>query len=323
MGYYNRNVRATDGDGVVLVRIPIPDAEEMDLRIMPEADILVAIAGHVDGVPRLLFSSTDPPFQIHEYVEGSVVNARWPRGVRLPQQVVPAVVRLLQQLPAVPRHVLPAIHRPWPRDGDTVSFGRALSDATQRVYERFRERYRWALSEFHVPREPLRGVRERWLGMKPRPFSLVHADLHRKNMILTTDEVVFIDWELSLWGDPLYDLAVHISKMGYLDDEREWLIREWLRAMPSAATADWADGLSAYLLHEQVKDALVNCFRYLRLFEEGRLSVDEQEQFVGKLTAKIASAHLAWYGTDVRVPHRDIVRATLRRAARLRPMFSM
>jgi aminoglycoside phosphotransferase (APT) family kinase protein len=314
MGYYNRNVRAMDRGRPVLVRIPIPGADEMDLRLMPEPDVLVAIAPYVDAAPRLLHSSREPLFQVHEYVEGEVVNAVWRRGDRLPTRIVPAVVDLMARLQCVPRQALPPIAGRWPADGDTAAFGAALSTKTEHVHQRFSRRYWWALREFNVPEDPLRSVRERWLSTSQRPFCLVHCDIHRKNMIHTPDRVVFLDWELALWGDPLYDLAVHISKMGYLEDERERVVDEWLRAMPATATAGWTEDLATYLVHEQVKEALVGCIRYVRLFEQGRLTVDEQEQLIGKLTTKLAVAHVAWHGTDARSPARDVVRAALHRA---------
>ena len=314
MGHYNRNVRATDRGRPVLVRIPIPGADQMDLRLLHEADVLAAVAPHVDAVPRLLHSSHAPAFQVHEYVEGDVVNAVWPRGDRLPARIVPSVVDLLRRLQLVPCEALPAIPARWPADGDTAAFGRALSNTTENVYQRFQRRYWWALREFQVPPDPLRSVRERWPSMSARPFCLVHSDIHRKNMILTADRVVFLDWELALWGDPLYDLAVHVSKMGYLEDERERVVDQWVRAMPPAATAGWCEDLATYLVHEHVKEALVGCIRYVRLFEQGRLTAEEQEQLTVKLTTKMAVAHVAWHGTDARSPGRDVVRAALHRA---------
>jgi aminoglycoside phosphotransferase (APT) family kinase protein len=314
MGYYNRNVRTTDRGRPVLVRIPIPGADEMDLRLLPEPDVLRAIAPYIDAAPRLLHCSSEPLFQAQEYVEGDVVNAVWPRGDRLPARIVPAVVDLLRRLRRVPREALPAIPG-WPADGDTAAFGRALSNLTEGVYQRFRRRYWWALREFQVPADPLRTVRERWLSLSRRPFCLVHCDIHRKNMILAGDRVVFLDWELALWGDPLYDLAVHVNKMGYLPDERERLVDEWSRATPAAAVCGWVEDLATYLVHEQVKDALVGCIRYMRLFEEGRLTVEEREQLVAKLTTKMAIAHVAWHGTDARSPASDVVRAALLHAS--------
>jgi aminoglycoside phosphotransferase (APT) family kinase protein len=314
MGYYNRNVRASDRGRPVLVRIPIPGADEMDLRVLPEPDVLVAIEPYVDAAPRLLHSSRKPAFQVHEYVEGDVINAVWPRGDRLPAPIIPSVVELLGRLQRVPRAALPRLSRRWPADGDTAAFGRALSNTTEDVYQRFRRRCWSALREFRVPEDPLRSVRERWLSMSQRPFCLLHSDIHRKNIILTGDRVVFLDWELALWGDPLYDLAVHISKMGYLEEERDRVVDEWVRAMPAAAIDGWSEDLATYLVHEQVKEALVGCIRYVRLFEEGRLTAEEQDQLTVKLTTKLAVAHVAWHGTDARSPTHDVVRAVLRRA---------
>ena len=38
-------------------------------------------------------------------------------------------------------------------------------------------------------------------------------------MILARGRTYFLDWELALWGDPVYDLAVHLHKMGYSPQE--------------------------------------------------------------------------------------------------------
>ncbi|MFD0850890.1 phosphotransferase [Actinomadura adrarensis] len=35
-----------------------------------------------------------------------------------------------------------------------------------------------------------------------RPFACVHADVHRKNMIVNDGVTAFLDWEPALWGDP-------------------------------------------------------------------------------------------------------------------------
>ncbi|MGH3672920.1 MAG: hypothetical protein ACRDSH_20185, partial [Pseudonocardiaceae bacterium] len=42
-----------------------------------------------------------------------------------------------------------------------------------------------------------------WPTLTRRPLACVHSGIHRKNIIIK----VWADWELALWGDPLYDLA--------------------------------------------------------------------------------------------------------------------
>lgn len=75
-----------------------------------------------------------------------------------------------------------------------------------------------------------------WRALTPRPFTCVHADVHRRNMIVGNGTTTFLDWELALWGDPVYDLGVHIHKMGYLPEETDALITRWQAAMPSDHT---------------------------------------------------------------------------------------
>jgi aminoglycoside phosphotransferase (APT) family kinase protein len=78
---------------------------------------------------------------------------------------------------------------------------------------------------------------EMWPRLTSRPFVCVHADVHRKNMIVDEGVSTFLDWELALWGDPVYDLAVHIHKIAYLPEEHEALVSQWLAAMPADHTA--------------------------------------------------------------------------------------
>jgi aminoglycoside phosphotransferase (APT) family kinase protein len=44
-------------------------------------------------------------------------------------------------------------------------------------------------------------------------------------MILTEEGTVFLDWELALWGDPLYELAVHFHKMRYQPGDHDVVLQ--------------------------------------------------------------------------------------------------
>ncbi|MFJ9366440.1 phosphotransferase family protein [Nocardia sp. NPDC101769] len=85
--------------------------------------------------------------------------------------------------------------------------------------------------EAQVP--PVATIETGWRTLESRPFRLVHADVHRKNMIIRDgQEVVFLDWELALYGDPVYDVAPHLHKMGYQPDEYATFLRLWATAEP-------------------------------------------------------------------------------------------
>ncbi|WP_347402903.1 aminoglycoside phosphotransferase family protein [Protofrankia symbiont of Coriaria ruscifolia] len=111
-GFYNHNVRLSIPAGDVIVRIPIPDTDTMDLSIWPEPTVLRAIRDRVPAAPRLLYATdtyaTDtPPFQIHEFKAGELLDNVAPRGVRVPGHVIDDVVELLHILGHVSRQRLP------------------------------------------------------------------------------------------------------------------------------------------------------------------------------------------------------------------------
>jgi len=291
-GYYNDNIRVDTGDGPVIVRIPIHGADTMDLRPWREDRVLTAISPHVQHAPRVLFISADPPFQVHEFIPGDVLNEVAPRGVAVPSHVLDDVVRLFTQLARVPR--LPDVPESWPADGDTIAFARRLSALTQHVYDTFSKEYADLFSAVAIPADPLAPVDEIFRRLTPRPFTCVHADVHRRNMIVNGGMTTFLDWELALWGDPVYDLAVHFHKMGYRPEERDAVTARWLAAMSPEHTAGWEHDLDAYLTHERIKSAIVDSVRYSQLFAKGGPFPYPERQLIDSMTAKINAARRYW-----------------------------
>jgi aminoglycoside phosphotransferase (APT) family kinase protein len=224
-GFYNRNVVVPADAGPVIVRIPIHDADGMDLRVWPEHEVVTAIAPYVTAAPRVLHVSKSPAFQIHSYVEGKLLDDVAPKPKRVPESVPRDVVALFRQLNDVPRERLPALPRDWPQDENTTDFARKLSDLTAGVYAAFRDDFVSVFTALGIPEDPLAPILANWSSLTPRPFRLVHADVHRKNMILTEEGTVFLDWELALWGDPLYELAVHFHKMRYQPGDHDVVLQ--------------------------------------------------------------------------------------------------
>lgn len=291
-GSYHENVPVDTPGGPVLVRIPLPGADQMDLRVWKEWDVLDAIAQRVERVPRLLHVSADPPFQIHEFISGEQLNDLAPRGSRTPPTVIPDVLAMFGQLAGLRGAELPPLPPDWPEDGNCAAFGHLVSAATQRVYDDNRERFGVLLRALSVPDDPLAPVRAAWPTLTPRPFRVLHADVHRRNIVMSSHGAVFLDWELALWGDPVYDLAVHINKMTYLDDELHTLLSGWAaRTEPSTA---WFMDLTAYLRHERVKSAIVHSIRYAKEIAAAGTTPATRRLLVGKLTSTLNAAAPIW-----------------------------
>lgn len=309
-GYYNHNIRVDLSAGAVNVRIPIPGAELMDVRLWPEAELLSALAGRLQAVPQVRHVHREPEFQVQGFVSGTVVHDDHPRGVVVPAQVIDDVVALFAQAARVPLAALPPLAYGWPTGSDTPGFGAVLSDFTTSVYERFREPFASFYAEIGVPPDPCAPIRDLWPGLAERSLTLVHADIHRKNMILGRDgTTVFLDWELALWGDPVYDLAVHLHKMAYRADERLRLLVRWWNALDAVHTRGWRRDLASYLAHERVKSAVVDSVRYAQHIACDNLGADDENVLVNKVAFKLNAAYPYW-GAD-----RSIDVAAVRSAA--------
>lgn len=309
-GFYNINVPARADGRDVLVRIPIVDAEEMDLRVWREEETLQRIAPYVPLAPRLLYQCENPRFQIQEFIPGEIVDVTHPQGTVIPGEAIRDLIRFMSSLLDIPRRAVPGLSPTWPDDGDTPAFGRLLSEVTARAFTRGRRTCARAFRELGIPSDPLAPVIDRWRELAPRVFGFVHADIHRKNMINSPAGVRVVDWELALWGDPVYEMAVHLHKMGYPTEQERRVTDVWADSLPASLIDGHARDIAIYRAHEQVKSAVVDTVRYVDLFRRSAFSHRQPNSLIDSLTAKLAAAHAVWE-TPGSIPDREHVRQVL------------
>ena len=318
-GFYNWNVQLATRAGPVIVRMPIPESDVMDLAIWQESSVLRAIRGMVTHAPRLLYANDSPPFQVLEFIDGELLDASAPRGVAVPGHVIGDVAEMLGQLGGIPREAIPSLPAGWPGDGETAEFARRLSAVTAGVHARFRPEFGELFTGLGIPADPLAPVLARWEALQPRPFRLLHTDIHRKNMILARGRTYFLDWELALWGDPVYDLAIHLHKMGYSPAEYAAAQAAWLSAVPGQASEGWEPDLDTYLIHERVKSAIVDTVRYAKIIASGSATAEREAELAGKLAGKLSAAQATRGNWPARSPFgREDIISLIRNWARKR-----
>ncbi|MFI9413314.1 phosphotransferase [Nocardia gamkensis] len=291
-GYYNHNVRVDGIAGAVNVRIPVEGADAMDLRQWPEPAILIAIEPFVTSAPKLRWESVRPAYQIHDYIDGDLLDRLAPRGVPVPAHVPPDVAALFAELRRIPRELLPPIESDG--DDDPAGFARRLSAVTARVHRESSAEFGELYRRLGVPDRPLERIVASWDTLEARPFRMVHADVHRKNMIVRNGRVVFLDWEFALYGDPVYDVATHLHKMGYLPQEQDAFLAEWIAAEPEAATGEWRRDLQTYLDHERVKSVIVDAVRYSKVLRRGAEDAAREAVLVDSMVGKLRLAREVW-----------------------------
>ncbi|WP_405426035.1 phosphotransferase family protein [Streptomyces erythrochromogenes] len=291
-GYYNRNVGLPSPDGKVNVRIPLAAADVMDVRLWREEEVLARIWPYVGRVPELRHVSEDPRFQVHHFIEGRVLDSFSPRGTSVPDNVLSDVVTLMDQLVRIPQEKAPDVPDHWPASGDSSGFGRLLASLTRDVHAMYGEEYREAFAELGIPADPLAVVEPRWDSLASRPFAVLHADLHRKNMIVADGATWFLDWELALWGDPMYEIGIHFHKMDYPDEQRAAVFERWRDQLPARYTAGPVDDLELYVAHERIKSAIVDTVRYSK--QLATAAGPQQDFLIGRLAKKVNAARGLW-----------------------------
>ncbi|WP_427920598.1 aminoglycoside phosphotransferase family protein [Streptomyces sp. cg40] len=257
----------------VLVRVPRPEAVPVVIRTWSEAQLLRSLRGVLPNVPQCLASTATAT--VLSYVEGEPLSAVCPDGKRVKQSWISAMVEILAQTAALGRKELPALPDDWPRYG---SDSRGYLAALTQLADRQIRRPSWSVygglfSQLGVPEDVLAQMAQKVPVMAPRPCGLLHGDLHRDNIVLTTDSrVIAVDWELATYGDPLYDLATHLVRMRYPEKQHKDVIDSWAEAMESTAPAavkGMEKDLPYYLAFERAQSVFPDVIRAARSLRQG------------------------------------------------------
>lgn len=257
------------------VREPRPGLFWYDRRCFRSEELLLrALQGRVRRIPEII-EADEAGLQV--FIEGRTLG----QGV-LPSGPLSSLHRrqlgqLFGELAAVKTDEIDIerICRPKdrPADGDCAGFLVSLISFTQeRVYQEHGAPYHGLFERLGVSDAALEGLKRRARGLSPRPFVLVHGDLHRANFIVDLrGDLWTIDWELAMIGDPLYDLATHLHLMRYTDEERERICGIWEAAVEAArpdATSGWRRDLPVLLAYKRAQSVYTDVIRGALVLEE-------------------------------------------------------
>jgi aminoglycoside phosphotransferase (APT) family kinase protein len=236
----------------VIVRIRQTDALPVVIRTWrDEPAILRALRGALPHVPECLVAREE--FAVHSYVEGVPLSSVCGNGKPVDRIVVKALTGLLAQMPGVRREALPPVPASWPRSNkDGQGFLRTLAYlGDHQVRQSNWPVFGGLFAALGIPEDALTRLAERVPPMARRPYSLLHADLHRDNVIMTyhgDPPLICVDWELASYGDPLHDLATHLVRMQYPAFQWDEVVRAWADAMEATRPAA-VNGLNRDLRH--------------------------------------------------------------------------
>ncbi|WSW80352.1 aminoglycoside phosphotransferase family protein [Streptomyces sp. NBC_00996] len=276
----------------VTVRIRRPEALPVVIRTWKhEAEILAAIGDVLPHVPECLARRRGSA--VHSYVEGVPLSTVCPNGKPVDGLLIRALAGLLAQMSQVRREALPPLPDGWPpNDKDGQAFLQTLALLADRQIRQ----PNWAnfgglFAALGIPEDALTRLAERVPAMARRPYSLLHADLHRDNVIVTyggEPPLICVDWELATYGDPLHDLATHLVRMQYPDFQWSEVIDAWAGAIqdtrPMAANGLVGD-LRHYVAFERAQSVYPDVMRAAKSLED---SLDQKS--LDQATASVSRA---------------------------------
>ncbi|MFJ2651251.1 phosphotransferase [Streptomyces sp. NPDC087420] len=263
------------------LRVPRPGLLWFDRRCFASEDLLLtALQGRVDRIPGIA-EDVSGVF-IQGFVEGGTLDRRPLRARTVSRRHMDQLGYFFAQLVAIDPGGLEAravrrICAPddWTPEGDSTGFlDRLIQFTEERVYLGHGEPYHGLFAELGVTADAFDRLRKRAVGLRSRPFALLHCDLHRKNLIVDRrDDLWVIDWELAMIGDPLYDLATHLHLMRYHRHEEKRMAELWRQAVESArkgSSYGWEEDLPVLLAYKRAQSVYTDVIRAAHLLETGQ-----------------------------------------------------
>ncbi|MFD8809985.1 phosphotransferase family protein [Streptomyces sp. NPDC059627] len=269
-----------ESGAAVTVRVRRTDALSVVIRTWDnEAPILRAIQGVLPHVPECLFEGNR--FTIHSFVPGVPLSSVCENDKPVDAVLLKDLAGLFARMTQVRGTALPPLPSVWPRNHtDSQGFLRALARmADLQIRQANGPAYGWLFAALGVPEDALLRFADRVPALTRRPYSLLHADLHRDNLIVSPDgstPLSCVDWELATFGDPLHDLATHLVRMRYPSHQWDDVVETWVtgvRAVRPTATHGVHKDLRHYVDFERAQSVYPDVMRAAKSLAE---SFDEK-----------------------------------------------
>ncbi len=268
-GFYHDNY-LVQRDGVIYVvrvnrKLDEPDVEP---RMYAEAAVLAALRNADIAAPDIFHDSSEHGFTVISYLPGQRIADLYPPGTQVPDSLIEFIGSTMSKLYRVERETLGTMLRqsPWPRAAGEDAFLPSLLSWLTKVYESASVAEKGCMRAVGLPTNPF-DDRRFSLDNIQRAFRLCHGDLQRENILAAPGELYsLLDWEMAVWGDPLWDVASHMHRAAYPPDQEQSALQRLLGSCPNGtSSASDHHAYDVYLKVEQYRSLVLDCARNLRV----------------------------------------------------------
>lgn len=296
-GYYNHNYFIQHGGEKYVLRIPLTNCDLMDIRVIPETKVLGFVNKYHIPSPRLIYSDPGQRFYLHSFIDGPLLNDLYYYREPLPDHIAIILGKQMHALHCLDiAAAFPGCHHIVAQSPDTRGFYAYLLEHVSNLYKGFRQEYNTLYNSLRFPSDPFAAIAEDLLHLSPREFVLCHCDIHRKNLIIAQpQQIIMLDWEMSLIGDPFYDIAVHFHKMGYSQPQKELFIASYYNYKDTELYNRILGEIEIYVRLEQIKSAIVDSVRYSKdVLQDANHDLPKQMDYATRFQYKLKKAWQVW-----------------------------
>ncbi|MDR0312123.1 MAG: aminoglycoside phosphotransferase family protein [Treponema sp.] len=299
-GYYNKNRKVNFNGKPYILRIPIQNAVSMDMRLIPENEVLAFLAkyGGFD-IPKVEMKETydGQDYFLHSFIDGETVENVYPESDILPDWIVIEVVKAVITLHKIPLESLNCFTTRMPWKLDTKDFYDYIYSYNRGLIQKYNQDYREIFDIFGMPKDLDNFIVNKKQELGDAAFILAHSDIHRKNIIIdeTIRKATIIDWELALITTTLYDISIHFHKMRYQLHQEEMFLTLYCKAFGIDKKLTEKQ-IRLYRDLEEVKSVAIDVVRYLSIIND--ISDEEIISNAKRYYSKLRKAYICW-GTDL------------------------
>lgn len=289
-GHNNRNYIYYSNNHGYIVRMSDSSTEKVDVGMLPESTVLQFLSEHAFPAPRLIYRDFERNVLLLTYQKGKTLCEKFGTQEAIPDDIVTGIANRMKDLHRIGYPQVP-FSKLFAASPDTRAFYQNYLFATKKIYANLYRKYSYLFKAFSFPNDPFEPLRDDVSSLLPRNFTLCHCDIHRHNVIITPDDsLYFIDWELAMIGDPLYDIAVHLQKTRYTAEQETIFFQCYADEKDIEL---FKEQVQIYRRLEIVKYAITDGVRILECIRDG-VSNSELTDMIMRYRRKLELAYEIW-----------------------------
>lgn len=297
-GYYNNNYIYEENSKKYLLRIPIEDAEIMDIRLLPEEAILYLLEQNNIKAPRLLYeghTSKNLKFYLHSYIPGETVENLYKEDSPLPNWIPLKIADFMYKYHSIDLNNVKLNLEQMPWTHNTSDLYNHIYSFNKSMIEKCGNKVKELYRELSFPTSISNFIENKVFEITDESFVLCHSDIHRKNLIIDPDceDLTVIDWELALIATPCYDLSIHIHKMRYNDSQTDLLLKRYSQ-ISGKSYANICKQVDLFRALEEVKSVAVDIVRYTDDISAGKADKKLIDIYAERYYKKLLRAYSRW-----------------------------